>query len=218
MKSHQNCLIIFTRYPEPGKTKTRLIPALGAEGAAKLQRLMSESTILKAKQLELTGLLDIEVHYVGGSLPLILDWLGREVTYKTQVDGDLGVKMSVALSEAFSKGYKSAVIIGTDCPNLDINILKNAFNLLKERDLVLGSAIDGGYYLIGLNRLIPKLFSSIEWSTPEVYDRTVEIATQLGLTIGYLPKLFDIDRPEDLELLKDNPIYQQILSDRILTE
>ncbi|PSB01764.1 TIGR04282 family arsenosugar biosynthesis glycosyltransferase [Merismopedia glauca] len=208
----QKCLIIFTRYPESGQTKTRLIPALGADGAAKLQRLMTKYAILQAQQLQSNYPVNIEVHYSGGNSQLMSDWLGKNLIYKPQVKGDIGVKMSMALATAFSQGYKSVVIIGTDCPSLDRSIIKQAFDLLEGTDVVLGSAADGGYYLIGLNKLIPELFRSVEWSTSKVFNRTVEIASQLHLKISYLPTLFDIDRPEDLEFLKNNPAYQQILS------
>lgn len=210
MNSTSKCLIIFTRYPEPGSTKTRLIPALGADGAAKLQGLMSEFTVLQAQKLQSTNFLKIEIHYSGGNAKLMSDWLGKSLIYYPQFEGDLGCKMSMALGTAFERGYKSAIVIGTDCPSLDRAIMRQAFDLLEQKDLVLGAATDGGYYLIGLNKFIPELFQSVKWSTSEVFSKTVEIARILGLEIGYLPTLFDIDRPEDLELLKNLVRYNHL--------
>jgi uncharacterized protein len=206
-----NCSIVFTRYPEPGRTKTRLIPALGANNAAKLQRLMTEFTISQVRQLQSSDRLNIEIHYTGGNSRLMSDWLGLDLKYYPQFEGDLGYKMSMAFTTAFERGYRSVIIMGTDCPSLDKDIIKQGFDLLESKDLVLGAAADGGYYLIGLHKLIPELFQSIQWSSSEVFNVTVEIATKLNLEIGYLPTLFDIDRPEDLDLIKSNPIYQQIL-------
>jgi uncharacterized protein len=200
----RKCLIVFTRYPETGKTKTRLIPALGADGASNLQRQMSEFTVARVRELKLSDGLDFEIHFQGGNLELISGWLGKDLIYQLQSSGDLGRRMHLAFAAAFKKGYQSTIIIGTDCPSLDRNIISEAFELLKQRDLVLGPATDGGYYLIGLNTLIPDLFASIAWSTSAVLASTVEIADRLNLKVAYTSTLSDIDRPEDLQLLDRN--------------
>ena len=190
-------LIIFSRYPEPGKTKTRLIPALGAEGAAQLQRQMSEHTVNTARQLASRNA-NIEVHFAGGTQQLMSQWLGQDLQYVQQVAGDLGCKMRSAFERAFDLGDRRVVIIGIDCPGNDRTILTSAFDLLQDRDLVLGSAEDGGYYLIGLNHSIPQLFQNIAWGTDLVLKQTTEIAQKLDLNYCYLPTLADVDRPEDL--------------------
>lgn len=191
-------LIIFTRYPEPGKTKTRMIPALGAEGAAKLQRRMTEDTLAQAQKLQASRPLSVEVHFAGGNYQLMTAWLGSEVTYCPQGEGDLGERMASAFQAAFAAGMRGVVTIGIDCPDLDVGILAEAFEKLKTFDLVLGPARDGGYYLIGLRRLVPELFVGIDWGTSKVRQQTVDIAENLGLAIAFLPILNDIDRPEDL--------------------
>ena len=191
-------LIIFSRYPEPGKTKTRLIPALGAEGAAQLQQQMTEHTLNTARKLRALGNLTIEIHFTGGSKEQMAQWLGRDLQYVPQVSGELGQKLQSALARAFNSNCQRVVVIGIDCPDLDRTILSDAFNVLSDRDLVLGSAQDGGYYLIGLNRLFPQLFQSIAWGSDRVLHQTSEIARELKLHFGYLPTLADVDRPEDL--------------------
>ncbi len=190
-------LIIFTRYPEPGKTKTRLIPALGEVGAAKLQRQMTEYTL----SLVTISHLSTEVRFAGGDVQLMREWLGSELIYQEQGEGELGVRMARSLSSALQSGATQIVIIGTDCPSLNAEILTTAFHQLQQHDLVLGPAIDGGYYLIGLQRLIPELFINIDWGTSQVLAQTVKIAQKLNLSIFYLPELADIDRPEDLAIL-----------------
>ena len=108
--------------------------------------------------------------------------------------------MKNALAETFSKTTQKALIIGTDCPALDAHRLSQAFDQLSHYDLVLGPALDGGYYLIGMQRLIPELFVGINWGTEIVMKQTLEIAQHLNLSYSLLDTLADIDRPEDLAL------------------
>lgn len=191
-------LIIFTRYPEPGKTKTRLIPCLGAEGAANLQRQMTETTVKIGKQLNCDRPLEILIYFAGGQEDLMKTWLGEDLNYKAQRNGDLGQRMESAFQQAFNDAKERVVMIGIDCPQLNSKILDQAFEALLERDLILGPAEDGGYYLIGLNCPYPQLFKRINWGTNRVLSQTQAIAYQLGLKVDYLPILKDIDRPEDL--------------------
>jgi uncharacterized protein len=193
-------LIVFTRYPEPGKTKTRMIPVLGEDGAAILQKKMTEFTLKQAKMLQETMSLSIAVFYSGGSEQLMRCWLGDEIIYQQQSNGDLGQRMKLAFARSLSISSDKVVIIGTDCPELNLTILSQAFEILTYSDLVLGPALDGGYYLIGLSHLIPELFQGINWGTSEVFEQTKEIARQLKLKVGYLLPLHDIDRPEDLPI------------------
>lgn len=194
-------LIVFTRYPEPGKTKTRLIPTLGAEGAANLHRQMAEYAIAQAKQLSFSHQVSVEVHFSGGNLHLMQSWLGNDIIYQSQIEGDIGLKMSAAFHTAFNHNINHVAIIGSDCPKLNSQLISQAFDVLSQHDLVIGPATDGGYYLIGLRRFIPQLFMGINWSTSKVFQQTIEIADQLNLSVAYLPKLSDIDRPEDLAIL-----------------
>jgi len=191
-------LIIFTRYPEAGKTKTRMIPALGAISAAKLQREMTEHTLKTAKQLQLSRNISVEVHFAGGDVLLMSEWLGKDISFLPQIEGDLGQKMRSAFDIAFNLGNHRVVTIGTDCPDINSKILNAAFDALQEKDLVLGAAEDGGYYLIGLNHSIPELFKNINWGTDKVLNQTQNIAGKLGLNINYLPVLRDVDCPDDL--------------------
>ncbi|MEA5575416.1 TIGR04282 family arsenosugar biosynthesis glycosyltransferase [Anabaena sp. UHCC 0451] len=193
-------LIIFTRYPEPGKTKTRLINALGDVGAALLQKQMTEHTILQVKELQQRFAITVEVRFAGGNWELMQNWLGLDFMYQTQSEGDLGQRMIKSLADAFNNYAEQVIIIGTDCPGLTSHILASAFEKLQVCDLVLGPALDGGYYLIGLRRVIPELFSQIPWGTSQVFPQTVEIARKLNLSSVYLPSLADVDLPEDLSV------------------
>jgi hypothetical protein len=106
--------------------------------------------------------------------------------------------MASAFQASFAAGMTGVVTIGIDCPDLDAELLAEAFEKLKTFDVVLGPARDGGYYLIGLRRLVPELFAGLDWGTSKVRQQTVDIAENIGLAIAFLPWLDDIDRPEDL--------------------
>lgn len=204
-------LIIFTRYPEPGKAKTRLIPCLGAEAAADLHRQMTEWTLAQVNLWQHSRTPQnlpaaVEVWFAGGECQQMQAWLGEWPHYQPQPAGDLGERLVQALHTAFAAGAKATVIIGSDCPELTAEILAKAFDALEQADLVLGPATDGGYYLMGLRAFVPELFESIAWSTERVLAQTLEIANRLGLSIACLPTLTDIDRPEDLA------IWQQVIA------
>ena len=199
-------LIIFTRYPEPGKTKTRTISALGAVGAANLQRQMTEHTLERVKKLQKFHPVSVEVRFAGGDKQLMQEWIGGDFDCISQGEGDLGQKMANSLLSAFQNPVESVAIIGSDCPDLTPELIVQAFQQLKlGSDLVLGVALDGGYYLIASRRFIPELFTGISWGSDRVLQQTVAKAENLNLAISYLPPLADVDRPEDL------PIWEQSL-------
>jgi rSAM/selenodomain-associated transferase 1 len=191
-------LMVFTRYPEAGKTKTRLIPVLGAEGAAKLQREMTEHTLVQVQNCDRA--LSVEIHFSGGNVQQMRDWLGENWAYRQQSQGDLGQRMASAFACAFAEGIKRAVIIGTDCPELSSQLMSEAFEKLETYDLALGRAADGGYYLIGLREEMRALFEGIAWGTSQVLQQTVTIAEAKNCAIAYLPLLHDIDYAEDLQI------------------
>lgn len=200
MRTINETLIILSRYPEAGKTKTRMIPALGAAGAAELQRQMTEHTLNTARKLKSLRDITIEVHFTGGNEQLMQEWLGTDVEYVTQVAGNLGYKMRSAFERAFDRGSQRVVTIGIDCPDIDRVILNQAFDSLQQQDVVIGSAADGGYYLIGLTHSVPKLFQNIDWGSDRVLEQTKAVIKELSLRPYYLTTLSDVDRPEDLAI------------------
>jgi hypothetical protein len=129
-------------------------------------------------------------------------WLGSSLIYQRQSEGDIGCRMASAFQASFEAGMNSVVLIGIDSPDLNAQLMAEAFQALHQHDLVLGPALDGGYYLIGLRRLIPELFTGIRWSTAEVLPQTLRIAQRLELAVAKLPLLSDVDRPEDLSVWK----------------
>ncbi len=118
--------------------------------------------------------------------------------------------MGCAFETAFNSGSHHVIGIGTDVPTLSTSLLHQADNNLEDHDLVLGPAADGGYYLIGLKVFQPELFTHIDWGTEHVLRQTLQIAAKLELRIATLPRLNDIDRPEDLHFIKDDPRFNDI--------
>jgi uncharacterized protein len=191
-------IIIFTRCPEPGQTKTRLIPALGARGAAEMHRRLTEHTIRQVDAFcERRPGIRLEIHFTGGSREQVRNWLpARPLTEQT--GGDLGTRLSRAFADAFARGQRRVVAIGSDCPGLSPGILGGAFAQLEDHDLTLGPAADGGYYLIGLRRHTADLFAGINWGTATVLLETMKRAAAGSFSISLLEVLHDVDRPEDL--------------------
>ncbi len=139
---------------------------------------------------------------------MMRQWLGPDLTYRPQGKGDVGERMARAFQEAFAEGIQEAVLVGTDCPGLNAQILEEAFEKVRREGLVLGPATDGGYYLIGLGRKISqdaigRLFSGIAWGKGEVLSQTMKIAHGLGLSVTLVERLHDVDRPEDLSIWEE---------------
>lgn len=195
-------LMVFARVPRPGAVKTRLIPALGADGAARVYRLLLRRTLIAAARVpeverELWCTADPDV----APCATLARRLGMR--FRRQGEGDLGARMAAAFDRALGpEGAGPAVLIGSDCPGYEPGYLAQALALLGDRnrrlDAVIGPALDGGYVLIGLRRPAASLFESIPWGTGEVLGRTREALAAAGLRWAELPTLADIDRPEDL--------------------
>ncbi|NJL45166.1 MAG: glycosyltransferase [Leptolyngbyaceae cyanobacterium SM2_3_12] len=196
----QTRVIVFTRYPQPGQTKTRLIPALGAEGAADLQRLMTEHLLARLRPGVDRGLFSLEVHFTGGSLAQMQAWLGAEMSCRGQVGTCLGDRLTSAFRHNFEASLAPVIALGSDCPDIDTERVLQAVAGLHQSDLVLGPAADGGYYLIGLRRFYPQLFRHIAWGSADVLHQTTQVAKSHNLSMTFLSPLADIDRPEDLPI------------------
>lgn len=203
MAGNPKRLILFTRWPGPGRTKTRLIPRLGAEGAADLHRQMTEHVLSAVCRYTERHACDLEIRYTGGSRRQMTRWLGNGFLYALQAKGDIGRRMEAALEAAFKSGVQRAVLIGSDIPGITAAILEEAFEALHSHAVVFGPAQDGGYYLIGMQRAAASkalrfLFKHVPWGTESVLDQTLEIVQSLQVTAAFTEALRDVDRPEDL--------------------
>mgnify|MGYP001101375147 FL=1 len=195
-------IVIFAKAPVAGLAKTRLIPALGAEAAARLARRMLLHTLQEASAAAVGP-----VECCVTPHPLDPAWQGlpplEGICWTAQAVGDLGMRMADAARRA-SAASEPVLLVGTDCPQLDAVLLRRAAELLHDSDAVLYPTFDGGYVLLGLRRFDPRLFEQIPWSTAEVADRTIECVHELGWSLAVGGMLHDIDEPTDLQWLPDD--------------
>ena len=204
-------LVLFTRFPEPGRTKTRLVPALGAEGACALQRAMTARTLRRVSPAGAPAPWTIEVRYEGSDAAAMRDWLGAGPAFAPQGADDLGARLLAAFAAGFAGGAPAVVVVGSDCPGLGAGDVADAFRALGGVDAVFGPARDGGYWLVGLRRTafpaaVP-LFAGIPWGGDAVLAASLAAAAAAGLAASLLRALADVDRPEDL------PVWEKALRD-----
>lgn len=181
-------LVLFARYPIAGACKTRLIPAIGAEGAAALHRHLTERTIATLRQSGSR----ITLAYTGAAVAEFAAWLGHDIELVEQVAGDLTAKLMACLDLA------PVIFFGADTPDLKLRHVEQAIAALRTHDVVIGPADDGGYYLIGMRAPLPQLLTDMPWSTDRVLPETLARLVQLGIEPVLLETLSDCDRPEDL--------------------
>ena len=193
--AHQ-ALIVFLKYPRPGRVKTRLVPALGAETTAELYRALAEevlrATISSKGEYETLVFFDPPEEAEATRA-----WL-TGVRLRAQSAGDLGERMSAAFAQAFARGAERVAIIGTDAVGVTGQVVAESLAALEEADVVVGPAVDGGYYLVALKEARPELFEGISWSTSTVLEETLGRAAALGLGVHQRPALRDLDDLEDL--------------------
>lgn len=192
-------IIVFAREPVPGRTKTRLIPLVGAVNAALLADAFLKDTLAKVKTLG--GKLLIAASARGGTgnsryFQSLAKTYGADLI--DQIGADLGVRMARALAQSPNQ---AGVIIGSDIPSLPALRLKCGLRLLSESDLVIGPALDGGYFLVGGRGATSKIFGGIEWGGPQVFEQTVDRVHQAGIRYARAPFWYDVDSGTDLLLL-----------------
>lgn len=189
-------IIIFAKAPQAGRAKTRLIPALGGEGAARLAQRMLQATLATAQAAALGPLQLCLSPPPGHPAWSEFDWPAG-VELRDQGDGDLGQRMARAVEEAVQLGLP-VLLIGTDCPQLTPQLLRQAAEGFARHDSVLFPANDGGYVLLGLRQSHPRVFAEIAWSSTSVASSTRARLAELGWSLFEGPVLDDIDCPEDL--------------------
>ena len=189
----KKAIIIFVRNPELGKVKTRLAKEIGDEETLKVYQDLLQHTH------DITCRLDCNrfVYYADYVTENDL-WNNKMFVKKLQAGDQLGKRMELAFFELFEQDYSKVVIIGSDCPELTTSFIKEAFEKLDNNDVVIGPSSDGGYYLLGLKKLIPELFNDKQWSTGSVLSDTILDTVRLRKECSFLPELSDIDTAEDL--------------------
>ena len=191
---NKKALIIFVRNPVLGKVKTRLAATVGDEKALEIYQSLLQHTH------DITAGLNCDKYvYYADEVANNDMWGNAHFKKAKQAEGNLGYKMMRAFADMFQKGYQSVCIIGSDCLSLTATAIKEAFDKLEQADVVIGPSEDGGYYLLGMKKVIAPIFTNKQWSTDSVFPETMTAIKLLSLTHSLLPVLSDIDTEEDWE-------------------
>ncbi|MDI1323533.1 MAG: TIGR04282 family arsenosugar biosynthesis glycosyltransferase [Algoriphagus sp.] len=194
----KSALIIFQKNAILGKVKTRISIEVGDEAAMEIYQELVMHTHGVCKNVDAHKFL-----FFSDFIPDDISEYSQDYQFEVQAGKDLGLRMEDAFDRIFSKGYKKIVILGTDCGELESKILEEAFDLLENQEVVIGPARDGGYYLLGMKKLIGDLFSEIAWSTEKVLFQTMEKLENNSISYELLEILSDVDRIEDWKKLKE---------------
>ncbi len=190
--SNINCLIIFAKSPDARHVKTRLKGFLSDEERLNLYTQLLDSTVKKMKNLKNT---DIYIFYTPENAPGFFK--RYNIPLYPQYGKDLGERMFNAIKLVLERGYKKAVLIGVDIPEIKEYHIDKAFNELDHSDIVFGPATDGGYYLVGMSKLVEEIFFNIPWSTENTLRESIKRAETNGHNISLIDKLSDIDTIND---------------------
>lgn len=200
-------LVIFARFPVPGRVKTRLAAEVGTDHACRLYAAFLADLVSRFRE---TG--DHRILAYTPDSPtareFFQDLSSGDFTCWPQPDGPLGVR----LSHCFETQLRNAgrvIVIGSDAPNLPVELVSDAKLNLSDSDCVLGPATDGGYYLVGLRRPCPEIFTNIEWGGPRVLEQTVQRVQSAGISLHLLPPWYDVDTPGDLQMLSGHLAAQR---------
>ncbi|MFN4080781.1 MAG: TIGR04282 family arsenosugar biosynthesis glycosyltransferase [Saprospiraceae bacterium] len=190
--SQKRFLIIFVKNPIAGKVKTRIARTMGDEAALRIYQVLLEMAKTTALGVDAERLLCYSDEVIENDA-----WPPLFFKKEKQADGDLGQRMAAAFARAFALGAHKAVIIGSDCPDLSAEIVRQAYDALDAADVCMGPTLDGGYYLLGMKAPCATLFEGVAWSTEVVAGQTRQKAAAAGLKLAELPQLNDIDEEKD---------------------
>jgi uncharacterized protein len=195
-----SCILIFVKLPEKGSVKTRLAKDLGHGFVQTLYRNFVLDLLETLAKVKWPIIIYFHPPESGN---VVSKWLGKNYTYAPQKGVDLGERMKNAFADAFADGISKAILIGSDLPDLQNNILDMAFKALNVNDIVIGPSADGGYYLIGFRHssFLPEVFKGISWGTDTVLKDTLKILREKNYRVSILPELRDVDTIEDLKAL-----------------
>lgn len=201
---NQSCILVFVKYPEKGRTKTRLAAQLSDNIAIELYKKFVLDLLSTLGEFRVPFQICFSPEHPQENF---MKWLGNKHAYVPQYGNDIGQRMKNAFIHAFNQNFGRAILIGSDIPNLSGGILSEALLSLQTHDAAIGPACDGGYYLIGFKngKLFPDAFEGIEWSTGTVFGETLRKLNRPGYLTHQLPELRDIDTRDDLKhLYMDN--------------
>lgn len=200
-----DALVIFAKAPNAGEVKTRLQPMISKEAAARLSAALVEDIV------EMTGFLPVTRVLAcspSSDHPFFTE-LSRREKIKTiaQRGEDLGERLASAFDDLFAWGFENVVIVGSDSPTLPPEYLEEAFDRLESAPVVLGPAVDGGYYLVGAKQRTPEIFRDIVWGSEQVLAMTLARIREKGIRAHLLPFWYDVDQTEDLAFLREHLLF-----------
>ena len=187
-------LLIFIKNAIYGQVKTRLAATAGKDKALEVYQKLLQYTAVITNDIEVEKIVFYATQIDNRDV-----WNNDVYKKQVQLGYDLGERMESAINYAFEQGSTEVIIIGSDCFEITADIIKHAFDCLKNYEIVIGPATDGGYYLLAMKQLNPLLFKQINWSTNEVLTTTLAICHAQNLSAYLLPELSDIDTEEDLK-------------------
>jgi rSAM/selenodomain-associated transferase 1 len=207
---------IFVKFPFPGHVKTRLAKTLGKQFATGFYKLCAEHVFRETDNISREC--QKYIFYADDhSTSDVQRWVGQKFHCLPQVNGDMGSRLKQAFRTMFAQGAKKAIVLASDVPDLAASMVNDGLCKLADHDIVLGPTHDGGYYLIGLNRLHDRLFDNIAWSTDKVFSQTMRAIDDLGWHTCVLPQLIDINTESDLntwyrtvDFHSSRPIYEYV--------
>ncbi|RJQ53852.1 MAG: glycosyltransferase [Nitrospiraceae bacterium] len=190
---NNNALIIIAKFPEKESVKTRLKGLMPDLKRLELYVSLLEHTVQKLKSIPGA---DTFIAYAPASAGEYFNRFGTRLI--ALPEGDLGVRMFHAFREVFHAGYQKAALVGADIPDLSAPVIQKAFELLSDNDVVYGPARDGGYYLVGMGKLIKEVFEDVPWSSDQTLKKSLEQAKKSGCSSAFTETLSDIDTIEDV--------------------
>jgi rSAM/selenodomain-associated transferase 1 len=207
VRQQKAALVVFAKAPIPGQVKTRLCPPLTPDEAATVHGSFVLDTLERTRAAVSKFRLPVDRYLAcapSSALAFFKVMEERQAVRLLDQEGDeLGARMNRVFETLFARGYGRVLIVGTDVPSLPLESYQQAVQLLDRYDMVLGPALDGGYYVVGLKKAAPALFQDMPWSTDRVLALTKEKAAGLGLGVGLLPEWRDVDTIDDLKALID---------------
>lgn len=190
---------LFAKWPQAGHVKTRLAEATSARWAADVARAFLLDTLHRLATVDARR---IVAYTPATAIKEFDDLVNGIFALRCQGDGDLGQRLERFFHQALAEGAGRVVVVGTDSPTLPVSLVQGAFDQLREADVVLGPATDGGYYLIGCAGRLPPVFDGVPWSTNEVLAATVARLNGANLRVALLPPWYDVDTIDDWRMLR----------------
>jgi rSAM/selenodomain-associated transferase 1 len=200
IKNQETCILLFVKYPEKGKMKVRLSVDINEDIIQELYRYFVQDTLTIVKKIDSQLFI---CFFPVEAQKKFQKWLGSTLLFLSQNGVNLGERMKNSFTDVFTKGFRRAILIGSDSPNLPKRYIEQAFSILQTQDIVLGPTIDGGYYLIGFNTntFTPSVFEDISWGNQTVFQETMMKIKQAHRSFGLLPIWSDVDTIADLKHL-----------------